>query len=103
VRLELRPARKVELARDDQQSVGAGELGELRGARSRRGQARVELVDDLGRAEIAGADCSLERLGAVLQGQAISARTRNYALDLSRTSDLACSLATCDLVPQSAG
>jgi hypothetical protein len=27
----------------------------------------VELIDDLGSARIAGADCSLKRLGAVLQ------------------------------------
>ena len=33
----------------------------------RGGQARMELVDDLGSASIAGSDRSLERLGAVLQ------------------------------------
>ncbi len=67
VRFELRPAREVEPSRDDELSVGELETGKHRGARTRRGEPGMELVDDVGSAGIAGPDRTLKRLGAVLQ------------------------------------
>jgi len=67
VRLELRPAREVELSRDDELSVGELETGKLQGARKRRGEPGMKLIGNVGSAGVAGPDRTLKRLGAVLQ------------------------------------
>jgi hypothetical protein len=67
MRLELGPARKPELASDHKLSIGTREAVQLRGARLRVSQARVELVDEPRGAGVTGTDPALKRLRAVLE------------------------------------